>query len=70
MSLPEDDDGCRDVPNAHTLTVKFHRFLSAEEWSAVVAAAVRHVPYVQDVEANAVIESPDELARRRTRLVQ
>lgn len=48
--------------NAHTLTVKFHRFLSEAEWRAVVAWA-RQIPYVQELVANAVEETPAELAR-------
>jgi hypothetical protein len=50
--------------NAHTLTLKFHRFLTEEEWRAVIDAA-RQVPFAQEMEANAVDESPEELARRR-----
>lgn len=49
---------------AHTLTLKFHRFLTDTEWRQVIAVA-RTVPFVVELEANAVIESPEELARRR-----
>jgi hypothetical protein len=53
-----------DVPNAHTLTLVFHRLLDEEEWRAVVTAA-RRVPLVQELVAQAVVETPEELARRR-----
>lgn len=50
--------------NAHTLTLKFHRFLSEVEWCEVLAV-VRRVPHVVELEANAVEETPEQIARRR-----
>lgn len=55
---------CNVCPNAHTLTLKFHRFLSEVEWRAVVEH-VRTAPFLVELEANAVQETPEELARER-----
>lgn len=49
--------------NAHTLTLKFHRFLSQEEWQKVAKAVELFVPFVQGMDANAVTESAEDLAR-------
>jgi len=51
-------------PNAHTLTLLFHRFLSDDEWRQVWAV-VHAAPFVVELVANAVVEPPDELQRRQ-----
>jgi len=56
--------GCDVCPNAHTLTLKFHRFLSEDEWRAVIEAA-RRVPHMVELEAHAVQETDEELGRRK-----
>ncbi len=53
-----------DRPNAHTLTLLFHRFLDEEEWRLVLMA-VRSVPFVQEKVASVVMELPEKLLRRR-----
>jgi hypothetical protein len=53
----------RRVPNAHTLTIKFHRFLTETEWPTVVNAT-REVPFVQELVANVVWESDEEREER------
>lgn len=57
--------GCDVCPNAHVMTLKFHRFLTEVEWR-VVAEAARLLPLVAEIEGHAVIETPEELARRRS----
>jgi hypothetical protein len=52
--------------NAHAVTLKFHRFLSPDEWREVLAV-VRGAPHVVEVEMTAVEETPEELARRQRR---
>ena len=51
--------------NAHSLTLKFHRFLSQDEWRKVARAVDLFVPFVQEMDANAVTETAEELARVR-----
>ena len=41
--------------NAHTLTLVFHRLLSEAEWREVVVQA-RTVPYVKELQADAVYD--------------
>src|SRR6187431_1481283 len=62
--IPRSPDGAAralagDDVNAHTLTLVFHRFLSQDEWREVVEAAQR-LPYVQELRADSVRESPHD----------
>jgi hypothetical protein len=50
-------------PTAHELTLLFHRFLTEREWREVVDAVRRSVPYVAELRADAVHESPELLER-------
>jgi hypothetical protein len=60
MSAPQTD--LNEEVNAHTLTLLFHRFLSEREWREVVEI-MRTVPYVVELQMNAVVESPDVCPR-------
>ncbi len=43
-----------NAPTQHTLTLQFGRFLSEDEWRAVVEAVKSHVPHVKHLVANAI----------------
>jgi hypothetical protein len=45
-------------PNAHTLTLKFHRLLTEAEWRTLVNAT-RAVPFARELVANVVWESAE-----------
>jgi DNA-binding FadR family transcriptional regulator len=49
----------RRAPNAHTLTLKFHRLLTEAEWRTVVNAT-REVPFAKELVSNVVWEATGE----------
>lgn len=51
---PECDECAAVVPNAHTLTLEFGRFLDETEWRIVIEQVKALVPYVQHLRADAV----------------